>query len=508
MREKRKLSFSINLSNKRYRYLAKNLMIQGTMSGVGKSILTAGILRVLKQDGYRVSPFKSQNMALNSFVTPDNREIGRAQALQAVAAGRVPSSDMNPILLKPMGDTTSQVIVNGLPIGNMPAREYFRKKKSLIPDIRKAYDRLAEESDIIVIEGAGSPVEINLRENDIVNMGLAEILDAPVLLVGDIDPGGVFAQLLGTLSLFSKEERERVKGLIINKFRGDVTLLEPGLEMFGAYSDIPFAGIVPFAKLDLDEEDSVSERLRRKDRKETDAKVRIAVIRLPFISNYTDFTIFENIPGVSLFYATSPEELEDIDVVILPGTKNTLGDLKWLYKERFAAKIGDLADSDVLVIGICGGFQMLGRCITDPECSETGGEAKGLSLLPVDTIFEKTKNLRQVSAAIGNLSGVYAPLSGIEVTGYEIHMGESTGDRATFPVIARENVLGTYIHGIFDSAELTQALLKLIFDRKGIKEPVPEIESADVHQEKELNRLADVLRQSLDWEMIYRIIGI
>ncbi|MDC7294532.1 cobyric acid synthase [Butyrivibrio sp. DSM 10294] len=488
--------------------MAKNLMIQGTMSGVGKSILTAGILRVLMQDGYRVAPFKSQNMALNSFVTPDNREIGRAQALQAVAAGRQPSSDMNPILLKPMGDTTSQVIVNGLPIGNMPAREYFRMKRSLIPDIRAAYDRLAKDSDIIVIEGAGSPVEINLRENDIVNMGLAEILDAPVILAGDIDPGGVFAQLLGTISLFSREERDRVKGLIINKFRGDVTLLEPGLEMFGAYSDIPFAGIVPYVKLDLDEEDSVSERLRRGSETAADAKVRIAVVRLPFISNYTDFTIFENIPGVSLFYATSPEELEDIDIVILPGTKNTLGDLTWLYKEGFAAKIGELAGNGGLVIGICGGFQMLGRCITDPECSETGGEAKGLSLLHVDTVFEKTKNLRQVSGTIGNLTGVYAPLSGMEVTGYEIHMGESTADTDTFPVIANENVLGTYIHGIFDSADLTQALLKLVYDKKGITEPVPEIEGAFVHQEKELNRLADVLRQSLDWEMIYRIIGI
>ncbi len=489
--------------------MAKNLMIQGTMSGVGKSILTAGILRVLMQDGYRVAPFKSQNMALNSFVTPDNREIGRAQALQAVAAGRQPSSDMNPILLKPMGDTTSQVIVNGLPIGNMPAREYFRMKRSLIPDIRAAYDRLAKDSDIIVIEGAGSPVEINLRENDIVNMGLAEILDAPVILAGDIDPGGVFAQLLGTISLFSREERDRVKGLIINKFRGDVTLLEPGLEMFGAYSDIPFAGIVPYVKLNLDEEDSVSERLRRGSSKTAvDAKVRIAVVRLPFISNYTDFTIFENIPGVSLFYATSPEELENIDIVILPGTKNTLGDLTWLYKEGFAAKIGELAGNGGLVIGICGGFQMLGRCITDPECSETGGEAKGLSLLPVDTVFEKTKNLRQVSGTIGNLTGVYAPLSGMEVTGYEIHMGESTADTDTFPVIANENVLGTYIHGIFDSADLTQALLKLVYDKKGITEPVPEIEGAFVHQEKELNKLADVLRQSLDWEMIYRIIGI
>lgn len=481
------------------------------MSGVGKSILTAGILRVLHQDGYRVAPFKSQNMALNSFVTTDNREIGRAQALQAVAAGMEPSSDMNPILLKPMGDTTSQVIVNGLPIENMPAKEYFRKKKSFIPDIRAAYDRLCEKADIVVIEGAGSPVEINLRANDIVNMGLAEILDAPVLLAGDIDPGGVFAQLLGTVSLFSEEEKRRVKGLIINKFRGDVSLLEPGLDMFKAYCDIPFAGVVPYVKLDLDEEDSVSERLRRKGSKNEDTEdVRIAVVRLPFISNYTDFTIFENIQGVGLTYVNSPEELEGADIVILPGTKNTLGDLIWLRNEGFAVKIGELADKGVIIIGICGGFQMLGRSISDPMGSEIGGAAAGLSLLPVDTVFEKTKNLRQVKVTTGMLQGVFAILSDIEISGYEIHMGVSvtSGEKRCMPVITAGNVLGTYIHGIFDTPEFTERLLQIVYDRKGLGKEAPRVEAAAVHQEKELNRLADVLRESLDWELIYGIIGI
>ena len=484
-------------------------MIQGTMSGVGKSILTAGILRVLHQDGYRVAPFKSQNMALNSFVTPDGKEIGRAQALQAAAAGMEPSSDMNPILLKPMGDTTSQVIINGLPLANMKARDYFRQKKSYIPDILAAYERLAKEADIIVIEGAGSPVEINLRENDIVNMGLAEILDAPVFLVGDIDPGGVFAQLLGTMNLLSEKERDRVKGLIINKFRGDVTLLEPGLDMFKAYCDVPFVGVVPFTLLDLDEEDSVSERLKIRNRADSgDTVVSIKVVRLPFISNYTDFTILENIPGVSLSYVNAPEALDNADLVILPGTKNTLGDLKWLKESGFFDKIREMAAEDTLIIGICGGFQMLGRCIKDPDHSEIGGEALGLFLLPVDTVFEKSKNLRQVSATIGTVSGVYGPLSGMAVSGYEIHMGESSGDKDTFPVITEGSVLGTYIHGIFDTAEVTRALLQIIYDKKGIKTPVPEIESAFVHQEKELNKLADVLRQSLDWELIYRAIGI
>ena len=483
-------------------------MIQGTMSGVGKSILTAGILRVLKQDGYKVAPFKSQNMALNSFVTKDGREIGRAQALQSAAAGLEPSSDMNPILLKPMGDTTSQVIVNGLPIGNMKARDYFRMKKSLVPDILSAYNRLSEANDIIVIEGAGSPVEINLRENDIVNMGLAEALDAPVLLVGDIDPGGVFAQLLGTYNLLSEKERERVKGLVINKFRGDVTLLEPGLDMFKPYCDVPFAGVVPFVSLDLDEEDSVSERLKIKERKSGgDRDVKISVIRLPFISNYTDFTILEGIPGVSFVYTSEPDGLDDADLIIIPGTKNTLMDLEWLYEKGLADRIKELAGKGVLVMGICGGFQMLGRSIHDPENSEAGGEALGLSLLPVDTVFDKEKSLKQVKTKVGNLDGLYEPLSQTDIEGYEIHMGVSNASKDT-PVITNGPVLGTYIHGIFDSPEFTSGLLKIIYERKGLNREVPEIEAASVHQEKELNRLADVLRQNLDFELIYRIIGI
>ncbi len=488
--------------------MAKSLMIQGTMSGVGKSILTAGILRVLSQDGYRVAPFKSQNMALNSFVTKEGREIGRAQALQAVAAGLEPSSDMNPILLKPMGDTTSQVIINGLPLENMKAKDYFRQKKSFIPDILSAYNRLSETSDIIVIEGAGSPVEINLRENDIVNMGLAELVDAPVLLVGDIDPGGVFAQLLGTYNLLSAKEKERVKGLVINKFRGDVSLLEPGLDMFRPYCSVPFAGIVPYISLDLDEEDSVSQRLKINNRKsKADADIRIAVVRLPFISNYTDFTILEGIDGVSLFYVDEPDALDDADLVILPGTKNTIADLKWLFEKGIADRIKELSGKGVPIIGICGGFQMLGRSIKDPEASEAGGEAKGLCLLPVDTVFDTEKNLKQVKTTVGKLIGLYAPLSDLSIEGYEIHMGVSSCD-ADSSVIAEGSVLGTYIHGIFDSAKFTTNLLRILYDRKGINKEVPEIEEASVHQEKELNRLADVLRQSLDFERIYRIIGI
>ena len=292
--------------------MARNLMIQGTMSGAGKSILTAGILRVLRQDGFRVAPFKSQNMALNSFVTRDGLEMGRAQVVQAAAAGLEPSADMNPILLKPMGDAVSEVIVNGGPIGKMRAADYYRVKKSLVPQILEAYHRLEEQAEIIVIEGAGSPVEINLRDGDFVNMGLAQMVDAPVLLAGNIDPGGVFAQLLGTVQLMRPEERERVKGLIINKFRGDVRLLEPGLSMFREYCDIPFAGIVPWLKLNLDEEDSLSDKLtggaslksEQKSSRPADSPnaaepvtVDIAVIRLPYMSNYTDFAPLEQDAG-------------------------------------------------------------------------------------------------------------------------------------------------------------------------------------------------------------------
>nr|WP_297708457.1 cobyric acid synthase [uncultured Butyrivibrio sp.] len=489
--------------------MAKNLMIQGTMSGAGKSILTAGILRVLRQDGYTVAPFKSQNMALNSFVTADGKEMGRAQAVQAAAAGMEPSADMNPILLKPMGDSTSQIIVNGKPIGNMRAADYFKMKKDLIPDIRAAYDRLADRSDIVVIEGAGSPVEINLRANDIVNMGLAQILDAPVLLAGNIDPGGVFAQLLGTITLMSEDEKKRVKGLIINKFRGDVSLLMPGLDMFKAYCDIPFAGVVPFVPLELDEEDSVSERLmKRVKTADTEKTIKISVVRLPYISNYTDFAVLENIPSVNLVYARSCEDMAGSDLIILPGTKNTLKDLKWLKDSGIFSQILLEKEKGTLIAGICGGFQMLGKNIDDKDCLEGGGMQEGLGLLPVSTVFSPEKTLQQVTGKIGNLSGAYSSLSGCRVSGYEIHMGVTDGKDDIYPVIECENVLGTYMHGILDSGELCRKLISIIYDKKGISAEVPEVEDASIRQNRELDKLADVLRQNLDWDLIYRAIGL
>lgn len=544
--------------------MAKNLMIQGTMSGAGKSILTAGILRLLTQDGCACAPFKSQNMALNSFVTKDGLEMGRAQVVQAAACRREPSADMNPILLKPLGDTTSQVIVNGLPRGNLPAREYFRRKKELIPDILAAYQRLEKKADIIVIEGAGSPVEINLRENDIVNMGLAELVDAPVFLAGNIDPGGVFAQLLGTMELFSAEERRRVKGLIINKFRGDASILLPGLSMFRKYCDVPFAGIVPWIPLDLDEEDSISEKLENRieaepsgiktdgrdssesasddpgsdgfgnnrsaddaaagyadkntanmsemahtDQRDTKRKIKIAVLRLPFISNYTDFDVLQRTAGVLLQYVKNPAELGVPDLIILPGSKNTISDLLWLRETGLESAILRLTrEANVPVMGICGGFQMLGDFISDTGGEEGGGTIRGMGLLPIRTAFASKKTLRQVSTKVPPLSGFWSGLGGIPVTGYEIHMGESffTHDDIPLTFCAAGRVFGTYVHGIFDSPAFSRKVLTIISHGALRDARVPE--SAAAFQDRQLDYLADVLRESLDMDLLYRTIGL
>jgi adenosylcobyric acid synthase len=533
-------------------------MIQGTMSGAGKSILTAGILRVLHQDGYSAAPFKSQNMALNSFVTDDGMEMGRAQALQAAAAGIEPSSDMNPILLKPMGNASSQVILNGRSIGTMKAADYYGIKKTFVPDILAAYERLRRRADIIVIEGAGSPVEINLREGDFVNMGLAEMVDAPVLLTGNIDPGGVFAQLLGTLTLLRPGEKERVRGLVINKFRGDLELLKPGLNMFREYCDIPFAGVVPWMQLDLDEEDSLSERLAGRTSRGLAGSedIDIAVVRLPYISNYTDFSPLEREQGVRVRYVSDPSSLGDPDLIILPGTKNTMGDLRWLRKTGLERELTEKAhkSSGPLLIGICGGFQMLGKRITDPFGCENGGTAEGLGLLPISTVFGREKYTRQRQGKTRHLPGVFAPLSFLPVSGYEIHMGSTLypekdsgssaeeipagfehlresvfadlntgGEERMIQTEGRPDgsvfgpVLGTYLHGIFDETPFRTALMALLRRRKGTMSGesqykggivTPGRESAWQHQERELDALALVLRRSLDWNLIYRSIGI
>ena len=310
--------------------MAKAIMVQGTMSNVGKSLITAGLCRIFQQDGYRVAPFKSQNMALNSFITADGMEMGRAQVMQAEAAGIAPDVRMNPILLKPTNDVGSQVIVNGEVLGTMSARDYFAFKHKLVPDVMKAFHALSAENDIIVIEGAGSPAEVNLKEEDIVNMGMAKMAKAPVLLVGDIDRGGVFAQLIGTVDLLEAEERKMVKGLIINKFRGDKTILDPGIAILEAKSGIDVVGVAPYLHIDVEDEDSLSERLEFRGNGEAATLIDIAVIRLPRISNFTDLNVMETIPGVSVRYVKNVQELKDPDMIVLPGSKNTISDLLWM----------------------------------------------------------------------------------------------------------------------------------------------------------------------------------
>lgn len=488
--------------------MAKVIMVQGTMSNAGKSLLVAGLCRIMRQDGYRVAPFKSQNMALNSFVTEDGLEMGRAQVMQAEAAGLEPMVCMNPILLKPTSHIGSQVIVNGEVVGNMSARDYFSHKTSLIPHIKRAFRELEKIADIIVIEGAGSPAEINLRENDIVNMGLAELVDAPVLLVGDIDRGGVFAQLLGTLMLLSKEERERVKGLVINKFRGDKSILDSGIEMLEGRGKVPVVGVVPYMELLLEDEDSLTERFAK--RRECD--IDIAVIRYPRISNFTDMNVFEQSPCVSVRYVSSVQELGQPDMLILPGSKNTMGDLTWMRNSGLESAIKKLAER-IPVFGICGGYQMLGEEICDPDNIEEGGSMPGIGLLSVKTVLQKKKVRRQISGSLNVLGGIFESLSHLGYTGYEIHMGQ-TGEALADKAEASEpetirgngNVYGTYVHGIFDKGNIAETVIRALAEKKGFLESQVSFEDYQAFKEKQYDKLADTLREYLDMNAIYQML--
>lgn len=484
--------------------MARCIMVQGTMSGVGKSLLVTALCRIFSQDGWRVAPFKSQNMALNSFITWDGLEMGRAQAAQAQAAGREPDVRMNPILLKPSSDTGSQLIVRGEVRGNYAARDYFKMKKSLIPEILDAYRSLAQECDIIVIEGAGSPAEINLKADDIVNMGLAKLVNAPVLLAGDIDRGGVFAQLYGTVALLEPEERRRLVGILINKFRGDESLLRPGLAMLEERTGLPVLGVIPYVRADLDEEDSLAPMLEQK-RKRRD--LDIAVIRLPHISNFTDFAPLELHPQLGVRYVERPEELGTPDLVIVPGTKSTMADLLWLRLCGLEDHIRQLAGS-VPVLGVCGGYQMLGRTLSDPDGAEGGGSLAGLGLLPCETVFELQKH-RTLQQAVT----LAPPLEGAALEGYEIHMGRTRRlEGAPFCRLAdgREEgaaaglVFGTYLHGLFDTGELTQRLAEWLARRRGLV-PVPDCpEHYGLHRQRQYDLLAEAVRAHLDLDAIYR----
>lgn len=484
--------------------MAKNIMIQGTMSNAGKSLLCAGLCRIFKQDGYRVAPFKSQNMALNSFITEAGGEMGRAQVVQAEAAGIAPDVRMNPILLKPTTDVGSQVIVNGEVQGNMRAMEYYKRKREYIPAVMEAYNALAQEYDIIVIEGAGSPAEINLKQEDIVNMGLAKLVDAPVLLVGDIDRGGVFAQLYGTVALLEPEERARIKGTVVNKFRGDKKILEPGLQILEELCGVPVAGVVPYVHVDVDDEDSLSERFSRNtERKLLD----IAVIRLPRISNFTDFSVFERYGNVSVRYVDRVADLHKPDLIFLPGTKSTISDLMWLRQSGLEAAVQKAAGAGTLIFGICGGYQMLGRTVSDPEQVEAAGvtQIAGLGLLPMDTVFHGEKVQTQVSGVFQGIGGILHELNGVAYTGYEIHMGQSQEQLP--PVVGCDRVYGSYIHGIFDAPGVTDCILKAVCRQRGIDFDALGTFDVTAYKERQYDLLADAVREGLDMELIYRIVN-
>jgi len=489
--------------------MAKSIMIQGTASSAGKSFITAGLLRVFSRDGYRAAPFKSQNMALNSYVTADGLEMGRAQVMQARACGIEPDARMNPVLLKPADDRRSQVIVGGKARGDMDAKAYFAYKNGLVPDIMRAYHSLAAEYGVIVIEGAGSPAEINLREDDIVNMGMARMAKAPVLLVGDIDRGGVFAAVFGTLALLGPGERAMVKGVIINKFRGDPDILKPGLDTLEELTGTPVLGVLPYLDIAPDDEDSLTERFGARG----GGLIDIAVVRLPRISNFTDFNAFDYIDGVSLRYIKRARDFGSPDLVILPGTKNTMADLGWLRETGLSGLIARHAKSNKPVFGICGGMQMLGADIRDPLGAEGGGGARGLGLLPVETEFAREKTLARISGRLDAVTGVFEGLSNLPFDGYEIHMGVS--DTAGRNIINRGNVYGTYIHGVFDAPGVSGAVAEALYAMKGAGLPddaaglnAADLKAIDLRaiNEKQFDILEESVRRHLDMRKIYEIL--
>lgn len=495
---------------------ARAVMFQGTGSHVGKSVLTAALCRLYARAGYRVAPFKAQNMSNNSYVTADGGEIGRAQVFQAQAAGVEPTVDMNPILLKPDADTRAQVVRLGQPVAAMEVGEYHDYQALAWPAVTAAYDRLRERYDLVVLEGAGSPAEINLMNRDIVNMKMAAYAQAAVLLIGDIERGGVFASLVGTLSLLPIDDRRRVKGLLINKFRGDATLLDTGLAFLEEETKVPVLGVLPYVLgLPVDEEDAV---VLKADRASGDTPLDIAVVRLPHISNATDFQPLKQESDVSVRYVESAAAFGKPDLVILPGTKSTVADFRWLSQQGLVEKIREHRVDGGWLIGICGGFQMLGERIRDPGRVESRqGDVEGLGLLPVTTVFEPRKRLVRVEG-VSCLPGLEA----VPVRGYEIHQGQTAGDgeRAEAFRLHREfdlevdeadgaavdhRLFGTYLHGLFDHGDFRRALLNLLRVEKGL-EPLP-LHAYDTRR-KDFDQLADWLLDNVDRQGVEAIVGL
>ena len=441
-------------------------MVVGTSSGAGKSMIVTGLCRTLTKDGYKVSPFKSQNMALNSFVTRQGLEMGRAQVVQAYACGIEPEVYMNPILLKPTTDRKIQVIVNGKSIGNMSGIEYGKFKTSLKPEIMKSYNYIRENYDISIIEGAGSPVEINIKGEDIANMKMAEMANAPVILVADIDRGGVFASIYGTIMLMAPEERARVKGVIINKFRGDVNILKPGLSKLEELTGVPVVGVMPYSDIDIEDEDSLTDRF--KNSKENKG-IKISVIKLKHISNFTDIDALSIQDDVTINYVTSADELGNEDMIVIPGSKNTIDDLKDIKDRGIATEIIKASRNGTVIVGICGGFQILGERVKDPYGIESDiKEIPGLGILDTETVMEKEKNTIQYTGKLVNTKGILEGLDGTEIKGYEIHQGVTVGNESSVTeddhivAVVKDNIFGTYLHGIFDNEKVTRTILNRI----------------------------------------------
>jgi adenosylcobyric acid synthase len=507
--------------------MAKTIMMQGTSSHVGKSILVTALCRIFYQDGIHVVPFKAQNMALNSYVTRDGKEMGRAQVAQAEAAGLAPEVDMNPVLLKPTGHASSQVVLMGKPIGNMSAKEYHKGYSvKLFDTVKEALARLDKAYDVIVIEGAGSPAEVNLHDNDIVNMRVARHLQAPVLLIADIDRGGALASLVGTLELLTEEERGLVKGLIINKFRGDVSLLQPAVDFLEQKTGKPVLGIIPHIDhMGIDDEDSVS--LEEKQEKPKKGDIKIAVIRMPKISNFTDFECLSGEEDVSLYYVQDAAALGEPDLIMLPGSKNTTEDMMYLRSSGIATALRKRVGKGTPLIGICGGYQMLGKEIRDPYHTESEKDGtEGLGLLDMTTTFGEEKLTSQVEADCEDWFFMGEKISARGLCGYEIHMGETEflgvadahpltiTKRADTPVHITEGtcradglVFGTYIHGIFDHDEFRRAVLNVIRVHKGLPK-IQNTRNVRAEKERSYDALADVVRAHLDMDKVREIMGL
>lgn len=492
--------------------MAKSVMVQGTSSNVGKSLISAGLCRIFANAGYKVAPFKSQNMALNSYITKDGLEIGRAQAVQAECAYQDIDARFNPILLKPTGNKTSQVIINGEIYDNMTAVEYFAEKHKFVKYVKESWKSLNNEYDIIVIEGAGSPAEINLNHKDFVNMGMAQMANAPVLLTGDIDRGGVFASIYGTVELL-KEYKNYFKGFIINKFRGDKEILNPGLIQIEKLTGIDVLGVLPYEKFNIDEEDSLSDTLKNTKK----GLIDIAVIKLPRISNFTDFAVFEYYDGVTVRYISGIYDFGEPDLLIIPGTKNTIDDMRYIRSSGLVTKIMQFAETGKGIIGVCGGYQMLTSIIKDPDSMEAGGDTAGLNLLYAETVFETEKIRTVISGKFDNIKGYFSFLNGAEFQGYEIHMGKTYSDNSCIAEIkdmqgnikkdglAENNVLGTYIHGIFDNGDVVKRIIDKLYAEKGIDKSA---ESKNMKELKnmEYEKLAGMLSANLNMAKIYEIL--